>query len=449
MSFGSLDLQALKETAAAAAAAQRGGAAPDGLPCSEAEMKALMGMFVEIMGMSMDGNGKPGNGKPSSNGGKRKNAPNNPMLSFGNQPPNMSTAPWPDQESLAAATAGFFADGASWDAIRRTYGAVYQGSDAFSNTYDDEEDDDDENESIPDLDDMCDMLDQAGQRTNSVKNTIAPGDWESLEKVAVEDALEAEDRERKAAKKREKKQRRKQKQKHEAAAKAADAAEKKREKAILSWRSRVVSACQSGELPKLDALLQESPLDGKPSSDEEESIDTSALLPHLEFLLPSSIAKNRTHLERGKETRHRLASYILSLELRLAFVRLRSGRTALHTACFQGDLPFVELVLEHLEKFLEEQRARTNASGVQRLSRDDLNGTCSDSGWTPLHYAAVSGSTDVLEVLLRAGCDIHQATNDTHTWRGRYGSLFVVASVIGHSHRLVKFSHFLPCFLFQ
>jgi ankyrin repeat protein len=369
-----------------------------------------------------------------------------PVFMFGGNSNGVAPPGWPDQESMAAATAGFFTDGASWEAIRRTYG-VTNG------------DDDGENDCMPDLDDMREIFSKAilsGAATaqdakpqaSDVQTTgvdaattataaaaaaagiiIAPAEWESLEQVAIDDALEAEDRERKSSKKRDKKQRKKMKQKEEASQKAVEAAQKKRDKAILSWRSRVVSACQSGELSKLDSLLQESPLLRKqqpmyPSSSpdtttttttattEELRLTRSSIVPHLEFMLPNIIAKNRAQLERGKETRHRLATYILSADVPIAFTPLRSGRSALHAACFHGDLPFVQLVLEKVTEYDD-----THSYSV--LPESCLNGTCDDSGWAPLHYAAVSGSTDVLELLLANGCDVTTMTDDTHTWRER------------------------------
>lgn len=475
MSFGSLDLASLKQSAAAAMQQQQhqqqrssggGGvtipAAFEGLPCSEVEMKALMGMFVDIMGMSMDEDGNPTtNGKRSASttNNKSKNSTStnnsktatNPMFMFGSNPPTTSTTTtttttdasaaglppgWPDQESLAAATANIFGDVNAWEALRRTY--AYQTGMDYD---DDDEDDEDDDDSIPDLDDMREIFGKAVAYTNqqqqqqqqqsqqqqyptsnathdrkaNTSTTIAPGEWESLEQVAVEDALEAEERARKAAKKREKKQRRKQKQKDEAAQKAEEAAQKKKEKALLSWRSRVVSACQSNEASKLDALLQESPLSkSTTTATATNTMDSSTdsgmadearthdpLLPHLEFFIPNIIAKNRNLVERGTDTRYRLATYLLELDANLAVMPLRSGRSPLHSACFQADVGLVELILSRLD------------------DSNKLNSTCEDSGWTPLHYAAVSGSIDVVEALMRAGCQVQTISDDRHTWKER------------------------------
>merc|ERR1712194_1000899 len=149
-------------------------------------------------------------------------------------------------DHMAAATAGFFADGASWEALRRTYAAAEQMAAA------DEDDESFENRELT-FEELEFLLHHRKQKEEASKlaSQFASGDWESLEQVAINDhLLESDDRERKASKKREKKQRRKAKLKEEAAQKAAEAAQKKREKAIVSWRSRVVSACQSNEITK-------------------------------------------------------------------------------------------------------------------------------------------------------------------------------------------------------
>ena len=366
-------LEALKETAAR-----------EGLPCTEAEMKALMGMFVEIMGMGMDG--KKG-GSESEGIGKTGPLP----MMFGRDGP---AANWPDHESLIAATAGLFADGASWDAIRKTYGAVYQGSDKVGNDYIDDNDDD--YDSIPDLDDM------------------AARDWEVIGKMAVEGTFEAQERPRKAAKSREKKHRKKQRQREDAAAKAAEDAQRQRENEIMSWRSQVVLACQSLDAPLLDNLIDESPF-----LDDED--DDNDILPHLEYLLPYALPKSRNHVEKGKGIRCKLASYLLDEELHLAFEPMQNGRPILHAACFLGDLALVELVLDKLEQYFQSHANDRHSF----LARDDLDITCADAGWSALHYAAMSGSPQVLEVLLRSGCSVSAITDPSFTCTKRYASVAV------------------------
>lgn len=369
-------LETLKETAAR-----------EGLPCTEAEMKALMGMFVEIMGMGPDGK------SPAVDGGVNGKAGAMSMM-FGQNGTN--GANWPDQESLAAAAAGLFADGASWDAIRRTYGAMQEGMDKHSVDYEDDEDYD----SIPDLDEIPSM---------DLKQAMAARDWEALGRMAAEDTLEAQDRARKAAKNREKKQRRRQKAKEEAEMKLAEETRKLRELEIVSWRDMVVSACQSQDIGELDNLIDESPF-----IDDDE--DDNDILPHLEFLLPYTLAKSRNHVETGKEIRCKLASYLLDEELHLAFEPMQNGRPILHSACFLGDLALVELVLDKLEHYFQ---AHANDKHPF-LAREDLDITCADVGWAALHYATMSGSAKVLEVLLRSGCNAKAITDSILTRNKRY-----------------------------
>ena len=68
-----------------------------------------------------------------------------------------------------------------------------------------------------------------------------------------------EEKARRAGKKREKKNRKKEKAKHEVAIKSAQTAQKRREKTINSWKSRMVNACSVGEVNKLETLLSENP----------------------------------------------------------------------------------------------------------------------------------------------------------------------------------------------
>lgn len=418
ISFGNLDLAALKAgdlsyfTAAAATRnAKRSGNTAgassnssnrknekDGLPCSEAEMKALMSMFVEIMGMSMD----------TEKLGKTSKKKNLGLLDPGWK--------WPADGMIPK----------EWDVIPASY---------------DEGDDDDEDDSLPDLDEVNELCRNQAQKmastlTSDTKNLsnvqttsgssgIAPVEWESLEQVAIEDAMEAEERARKAAKRREKKNRKKEKARKEAAARAAEAVHKKREKAILSWRSRVVSAVQSNEVTRVEALVAESPLRQK----EEDEIIT----PHLEFLLPNIVAKNRQQAERGKEARTVLAKYIFQASLPVVFTPLRTGRSALHTACFFGEIEFVRQVVD-------------GASQKESVVPPSfLNTTCQDSGWSPLHYAVVSGSDDVMETLLAGGCDVKTRTNDTHTWRSNNGKGItareLAESVIAGNHDKIFETH--------
>merc|ERR1711865_546640 len=361
----------------------------------------------------------------NSNYSSSSSSKNGPIFSFGSNPMDASslaamaaaasgTSSGMIPDHMAAATAGFFADGASWEALRRTYAAAEQM--VNTDEEDDEEDDDEsfENRELT-FEEVEFLLHHRKQKEEAVKlaSQFASGDWQSIEQVAINDQLlETDDRERKAAKKRQKKQRRKAKLKEEAAHKAAEAAQKKRDKAIVSWRSRVVSACQSNEITKLDGLLQETPLKKlmEEDNDEDGKVSTSSIISHLEFLLPNSVAKNRAHVERGIEARLRLAEYILKTELLLAFKPLRSGRTAFHTACFHGDVRFLQLLFDTVDSYEPNE-------GNYPLPESFLDLTCDESGWSPLHYAAVSGSSEVMELLLEKGSSLSTLTDITHTWR--------------------------------
>ena len=430
--FGDIDLDALKEKAAAAAAGQKTFRNKHGLPCTEAEMKALMGMFVEIMGMSMNGSNNnkgggnagafgPGNMVYSNDDTDSHKNGSSPVFSFGANPMDASSLAamaaaasgstsgmLPDH--MAAATAGFFADGTSWEALRRTFAAEQMAA----AEYDDEDDESFENRELT-FEELEFLLHHRKQKEEAAKlaSQFASGDWESLDHVATDHLLsETDEKERKAAKKREKKQRRKAKLKEEAAQKAAEAAQKKREKAVISWRSRVVSACQSNEITKLEGLLQDSPLRKLAEEENAKNHTTgnASIISHLEFLLPNSVAKNRAQVERGIDARLKLAEYVLETELSLAFKPLRTGRTALHTACFHGDVKFLQLLFDKIESYKP-------AEGESQLPTSFLNLTCDESGWSPLHYAALSGSSESMELLLAKGSDLATRTDDTHTWR--------------------------------
>ncbi|KAL3920034.1 MAG: hypothetical protein SGILL_003459 [Bacillariaceae sp.] len=229
---------------------------------------------------------------------------------------------------------------------------------------------------------------------------ISAGNWEAVEQVVSDNVLEKEEKERKATKKREKKQRKKAKLKEEAAQKAAEAAQKKREKAILSWRSRVISAMESNDVSKLGALLDESPLRKEREIDDESSMP-STIVRHLEFLVPNTVPKSRANAQIGSEARLRLADFVFSLDPSMAFIPLRSGRTALHTACFYDNLQFVTLV------FNKAKETATDAHENDFSVPDNfLEMTCQESGLSPLQYASISCSWDVMEFLLEKGCSV-------------------------------------------
>jgi ankyrin repeat protein len=449
-SLGELDLKSLKERTAAAIASSASGSGAGGfsgkigLPCSEAEMKALMSMFVDIMGMSIkSGGGGEGDSSTTAGGDKKSGSGfnNGPFFSF----PTISSDGFAATGSFDTSSgasipitseemASMFSDGAAWEALRRTYAGQMTGSDPPSDygyTYDhedlfDHDDDDDYEDSLDGeqnreltFEEVEFLLQRRKQQADAThfSKQLSSSDWESLEHgTAGEYQIHVEDRDRETAKKREKKQKKKAKQKEEAARKAAEEARKELEKFTVSWRSRVVSACQSNESQKLESLLRESPL-RKLSQEDHVNHNLgpqSSFQTHLELLLPTTIPKNRQHVERGVESRMLLANFVLEMDLPLAFKPMRSGRSALHTACFFGDVQFVKLLFEEVQKY-NPTKDRVD------LPPNYIDITCEESGWSPLHYAALSGSFEVLEILLENGPDLRKMTDTTHTWRKSNG----------------------------
>jgi ankyrin repeat protein len=166
---------------------------------------------------------------------------------------------------------------------------------------------------------------------------------------------------------------------------------------------------------------------------------------HLELLLPHALKSSKQQQQQqqhraGQEARQLLATYILSTNVGLAVsIRpLRNGRTAYHTACFFGDVPFLELVLERFQVAAKEQDKHQDWNTLSETysspetsgdkNHTYLNQTCQDSGWTPLHYAVVSGSLEILELLLAAGASVLTLTDDTKTWRTRCVRIYRLCS---------------------
>lgn len=235
-------------------------------------------------------------------------------------------------------------------------------------------DDDNEGE---DADELAEEEEEE-EEVDDQKQEIAD---EMAEKVTREEALAEEEQARKAAKRREKKLRKKEKLKEEAALKAEHATAKKRSAKIQSWRSRVIAASQSNEGYKMRSLLSESPL--------EDSVDA-----HLESLLPHCNSSQ-------EEASQLLAAFIINQSCKVVFIPGKNGRNALHTACLNGDLYFVKLVVQHQQQ------------------GGELDNLCQDSGWTPLHYSVASGSLEIMKLLLAAGANVKTCTKDSQTCRAR------------------------------
>lgn len=471
------------------------------MPCSEKEMKALMSMFVEIMGLQMNTEklnqcktstttsaSKTKAGGSGGKAGSKTNSSNS--TSRGKQlftfPQDLPPPPggWPE------------------DLLWPNHGNCGTGGGSNENgDYDDEE-----TSSLPDLEDVVKEDNNSGSSTakqppssaaagkskkgkNGTTTATTTGaipspscnypmpvvqpepvtgtcgiailEWEALERVAIEDALEQEERARKSAAHNNnnnngtggssntnngsssnnnggvnvggsgsnnanannnnssgttsstaslKTNPKKKKQ-----------VEAKKRKALAGWKSRVLAAVQSGQVDRLKPLLDEN-RNGNLWSGTTTGGGGESLLLQLEGLIVACLPKNRFASNMNPETRGMLTEFLLEQSPRLFTLPTRSnGRSALHSACFYGNLD------------LTEQIVRANQSTAKSL--DDI--TCLDSGWTLLQYAAVSGSLRAVEYVLQNCCGeagqtaINTATNDTFTWVvGQHGEGLTVLELI-------------------
>jgi Ankyrin repeats (3 copies) len=411
----------------------------DGMPCSEKEMKALMSMFVEIMGLQM--NTDRLNQVKSVTKQNKEGA----LFQF---PADLPPPPggWPED--------------LMWP-------------------MEDSTDENDSVDSIPELEEIPEIdrpkmiqyakvaAKKAVRRPKPVtpippvpgaKETapvdvnapvtgtagIAPFEWGALERAAIEDALEQEERIRKdtAGNNGSKKK--------SAAALApkipaklssssstatsqeaafalqkVEAANKKLGKAVSMWRSRVAAAVTQNEVSKLEALLAESPLPAVTNLQQKAATalttptttkpvkSSSSSNPHLEFLVPLTVPKNAASTK-GIETRIVLAKYLLQdFSPTHFFAPGRNGRSAIHMACLYADYPVLKMIVEKARKKLT----------AEKLC-DALQEPCQDSGWTPLHYAVASGSMRTVETLFKSCGDknlvqklVQTVTNDMNTWK--------------------------------
>jgi hypothetical protein len=248
-------------------------------------------------------------------------------------------------------------------------------------------------------------------------------------------ALEAEEEEqriKKAAKKRDKKARQKERAKKEAEAKAAIASMKKRDKAIASWRSRVVTACLGMDSKKMDALVGESPFknyvydpmpfisldnedeDGGDDEDRPKSQE-EYLLKQMNWFLPNCVQKYQPHSSSETTSmqvkpfahnlaREKLAKYILSVSFDAVLFQspFTQNRNAIHSAAYRNDADFIQWIIECRQ-----------SKEVNDISMFEL--LCEDGGWAPLHYAVAGGATEVMELLLFVGVDVKTRTDRSLT----------------------------------
>lgn len=258
----------------------------------------------------------------------------------------------------------------------------------------------------------------------------------SQQEILALEAEAAEKSAKKAAKKREKKARQKERAKKEAEAKAAEAAKKKREKAIVSWRSRVVAACSgNGDAKKMEALVgSESPYKNyiydpsteNPTTQEEddENADNEEPMTHEEYLAdqldwflqaclqkysnsPSSIQKQPFANNLARE---KLLKYIVSQSMDVILYQSADNnfRNAIHEAAYNNDANFIKWIIESQSS--DDKKPDDNSSYI-----DLLEGMCEDGGWTPLHYAVAGGASNVVELLMAKGVSVSSRTDRNKT----------------------------------
>jgi hypothetical protein len=334
----------------------------DGAPCTEKEMKALMSMFVEIMGLQM----KTDQLQPPMH------VRGDVLQAFPSQcaPPPSG---WPEE-------------------------LLYP---ALPPTLNDDD-------SLPDLEEApvwsfasLGKLTALLEQTPPVPERFNPAsgierlNWDLLERFAMEDALEQEERARKSAKY--VSQQQSASRQASQARSEAEAVAKRLDKVFHAWRSKVVSAINVNDVDALEVLLVNSP-----SVNDERVAKT-----HWRALAPQLLAKNRQTLPKNRQARVLLATLLGRKSIDLLLEPQRNGRSVLHTACFHGDIALVQALLS----------SWGSASEGSDEKQKKINVRCQDSGWTPLQYAVASGSMRVVELILQHGADMLVPTNDTHTWK--------------------------------
>lgn len=424
-----------------------GSGSSNGLPCSEKEMKALMSMFVEIMGLTLNTD-------------------------------KLNAAPRRGNATTAASTSG------GGDKARKMHDS-YQ-----------------ETDSLPDLEDASTATSRGSMTSNysssslswattpptATARVVVTGrsglpifEWDVLERLAIEDALEQEERSHKS------------RVRHLAssagdtagtagggggadatgggtggrhhslppffhppgggaagsggtpyssvatpastAAAALAAARKQHRKTVQAWKAQVVAAVQGSSANKLAALLRDSPVPLPPSTEAPNTTDNAATdgaLPW-EFsdddrevllqLLPYCVGtKNR----KRKEHRDLLMGWVgRSWPALLVKHPARDGRTVLHTACWEGDAETAAAIVHHfLQRYAplsqtdNEGQGNVDSDGRPRHHRTspNLDATCLDSGWTALMYACASTSVECVEFLLEHAA-VRAFTNPMLSWQ--------------------------------
>ncbi|GMH91736.1 hypothetical protein TrST_g1835 [Triparma strigata] len=330
---------------------------PPSLPnsgCSEQEMKALMGMFMEFMGM-FDGDAST------------------------QQPPN-----YPPQFNQSANMDNIFdisdmkGTGEVEDIPKQNPVKAAKEKAAAGSS---------------DKKDKAEIWENQAQNYTSMdlKSSLKPPSysWEDSdpEDGNDDDSDTAEERRaKKAARKREKKARRKERAKLEQKEKEEEAKKEKELADASSKKSKILSAINSGDSTKLQTLLYSS----DPSLIE---------FPHLLMTCVKSQSTERWSKKIGEELRLGVLKCLLRVcpEEEINKCEKKARRTALHTACAVGDISLVSLILS--------------------LSPSaDLNLLCFESGWSPLHYSCANGHQNITDLLLsQESVDAEKKTDNNLT----------------------------------
>jgi Ankyrin repeats (3 copies) len=425
----------------------------DGMPCSEKERKALMSMFVEIMGLQMNTDRlnqvqtpetpRPSTSSTKSNASKLKESPtlsSSVVLPVFRFPANVPPPPlgWPD--SLV------------WPPTEDSppnFASLCIGSIPLL-------------EPIP-LEERAKMIRLAQEAkkkarryckpytpyppvpgttaeasvnaTDPVTGTegIVPPEWQTQVRSAIEDALEQEEllgirlrrHEKDSSSKIPKKSQGKSDlvpplpslsprtmTSNEAASalQKVEDANRKLSKAVGMWRNRVMAAMTQNEVQKLELLLTESPLRTVTQMQQQAASvlnfhnqhilhyhhnhsQVESVEDHLKQLVPLTVmAKLGAGVHGGGvETRLLLALYICQeFSVQHFLLPGRNGRSALHTACMMGDLSILQLILD---KAVEQLNPPTVYAAILQ--------PCQDSGWNSLHYAVSTGSLRVVQCVLQ------------------------------------------------
>jgi hypothetical protein len=140
--------------------------------------------------------------------------------------------------------------------------------------------------------------------------------------------------------------------------------------------------------------LVEQPLSGLKITDRIGSGGrTGAGLLHFCVAVVKGCQDKPTDPREVQEGKFSIVKYLFSprsLSLDLGLVD-DEGRTVLHLAAMYGDAQLIE--------FLVEQRSELE----KKNHTIDINCRCLNQGWTPLHYAAVSGVLNTVQLLVRLG----------------------------------------------